>query len=142
MGHEINAIAENQMQLHQQYAHDLPAQKMFEAYRKVINTWETVLKIPGSAYKYLRKSKARVVDAIQQAAPAIGKEKALELFQISKSTFQIWLLEVNRHCIASYFQACSKVYPNQLTNKQGMEIKPYLNCHCFATDALKSMRAI
>ena len=109
---------------------------------KVMDTWKTVVKIPGSAYKYLRKSKARVVDAIQKAAPAIGKEKALELFQISKSTFQTWLLEVNRHCIASYFQACSKVYPNQLTNKQGMEIKPYLNCHCFATDALKSMRAI
>ncbi len=58
MGHQINAIANEQMQLHQKFAHDLPAQKMFEAYRKIIDTWKTVLKIPESAYKYLRKSKA------------------------------------------------------------------------------------
>ena len=111
-GHDIAAQHYEQLQ---RFAHDDKARKLMKAYWNIEDTFRKVFTAADKCRELLREQGEIVVDTIQAVKPALGLDKALDWFAISKATFQRWLFDIKVQCNASYFGDCVRFNPTQLT---------------------------
>lgn len=123
VGSEINAIADNHTELIQtlnQYP------RMFYAYGRLVKTLQQVLS-GGSEYQAkLRTSKELIVNAIIRTKELVPIDNAIRIFNISRSTFHSWVIDVKFKCNESYFGMCNRIYSNQITTNEVQAIKTVL----------------
>ena len=77
--------------------------------------------------KIARENKELIVNTIDQIKDVIPVNTALDLFQISRATFQHYKTTVIYKCDNSYFEWCSRSFPQQLIPSEIRTIKQYLD---------------
>ena len=123
VGSEINKIADNHTELIKTL-NEYP--RMFYAYGRLV---KTVISIVGKAQDYsklVRGAKEKVVKAITRVREFVPIEKAVKMFNISPSTFHVWVSDLHNSCSFSFFKRCNKVYPNQITPTEIKAVKQAL----------------
>ncbi len=74
----------------------------------------------------VRNQKEKVVEAISKVKNVVSIEKAVKVFNISKSTFHTWMIDVKLACDKSFFKKCNRVYPNQIMPQEVKNIREAL----------------
>jgi putative transposase len=74
----------------------------------------------------LSLQKEKLVNAIENIKEFIPIEKALQVFNLSRTTYYNYKTLVINKCDSSYFLLCMKQYPHQLLNKEILQIKNYM----------------
>ncbi len=136
VGSEINKIADNHSEL-VKTLNEYP--RMFYAYGRLV---KTVVSIVGKAQDYsklVRESKEKVVKSIIRAKSFVPIEKAVKLFNISSSTFHVWVSDLQNTCSLSFFKRCNKVYSNQITPNEIKAVKLALTNPSTAHWSIKSI---
>ncbi len=120
IGSEINLIADKHTELIQTLNH---YPKMFYAYGKLIKTLIDITQGVDNFNHVVRNQKAKVVQVISKVKDIVSIEKAVKVFNISKSTFHTWVTDVKLSCDKSFFKMCNRVYPNQIMPHEINNIK-------------------
>ena len=123
MGSEISAIADNHSDLIQtlnQYP------RMFYAYGRLVKTLQSIIGRNSEYLLSLRNNKELIVNAIIRTKQFVPIEKAVRIFNISKSTFHVWVTDVKLKCKSSYFGACNRIYSNQIIPSEIIAVKKAL----------------
>ena len=123
IGSEINAIADNHTELIRtlnQYP------RMFYAYGRLVKTLHQIVATGQEYQNLLRRSKEKIVEAVLKTKDIVSLSSAVQIFNISTSTFHSWVTDVRLQCGKSYFGLCNKVYPNQITVFEVETIKKVL----------------
>lgn len=118
MGYELNNNIEDLYELMKQVAADERMVKTLRSFYRIIKTLKDVI---GTGREYTDKiaeHKYRIVDTIQKCKGAIGLNRTIKLFGISKSTHRIWQMETYFRCGHSISKLCSNAYPQQLTIRE------------------------
>lgn len=112
-----------------------------EALLKCIKVYTSIVSIPKQTKKLVSQSKAKVIDTIERIKKLIPLKDAVEIFNISTSTYYSWLIEVKSKCEDSYFRICNKLYPSQLTKAEVLKIKELLTCSKLLHWPIRSVQA-
>ena len=112
VGSEINEIADQHTELIQTLNH---YPRMFVAYGHLVRTLIQITSKVSDYSHVMRSAKTQIVNAIDKSKGIISIEKAVEVFNISKSTFHTWVIDVKLQCSKSFSKQCVSVYPGQLT---------------------------
>ncbi|MBD79901.1 MAG: hypothetical protein CL840_13390 [Crocinitomicaceae bacterium] len=138
-GFELNKVANQQLELLQQYANNIEQQKNFKAYLKIIGVCRKIIHSHKTLKKVFLESKEELLDVVQKVSPAIGIKKAIKMIGISSTTYYHWLIQTKVKCEFSFFELCNKVYPNQLSKPEILKIKKLLTCEEFKFWPIKSI---
>lgn len=79
----------------------------------------------------IKKTRKKIVDAIESVRDVVPVEKLVPLFKISVSTYKSWLSEVRYSCDNSPLKRCRKWYSKQLTQAEVKCIERMLTCKEF-----------
>jgi len=101
--------------------------KLNEAYAKLSDTFHFIINETKGIKSKLNKHKELVINAIDYVKDIIPVDKALRLFNISRTTYQNYKTTVINLCNESYFLWCVKKYPQQLLKREIEIIKDYMN---------------
>lgn len=124
VGSEINQIADKHTDLIKTL-NEYP--KMFYAYGRLVKTVINVVEKAQDYKKLVKDSKEDIVKAINRVRGYIPVEKAVKLFNITRSTFYIWSSDVLHKCEKSYFNRCNRIYSNQVTPMEIEAVKERLS---------------
>lgn len=118
VGYELNDDITELYELMKKVADDKPVQTALKGFYRITKIFKDII---GTGREYLNKLKDhryRIVDAIQRAKKTIGMKKAIKVFGISRSNYQMWAMEAYFNCTHSIAKLCNNVYPHQLTVKE------------------------
>lgn len=113
-GAELSAIAREKLELIHRFAEDVRAQRVFNAYGRLVHTLHEVFMRSKESRRALREAEERIVEAVSRCGDRLPEHKAIKIFGISRSTYQHWLQEVKARCDRSTLLLCRRRYPFQL----------------------------
>ena len=99
---------------------------MFYAYGRLVNTLISIAETTANFKQVMRNAKEKVVDAIIRTQSLIPITKAVKLFNISKATFNTWVIDTKLQCQKSTFNLCNKIYSCQVIPKEVNAVKKAL----------------
>ena len=73
--------------------------------------------------KFLQR---KILKAVTYMEPQLGLDRALRLFQLSRSKYRQWVLEARFDCFDSFTAICSKHHPHQLEVNEIKKMKKLL----------------
>lgn len=118
LGCEINAFIKEELELIKRIGSSNNSKKIINAYFKLSETYHEILDSFKSIKKHISKHKEKVVNVIEMVKETIPIKDALNVFNISRGTYQNYKTVVINKCDASYFLWCVKQYPQQLLKKE------------------------
>jgi putative transposase len=123
VGSEINDVA-------LKFANEIKAvaqfPKMLHAYANLAKTLTKIIATSKDMSDSLRNDKEMIVEAVLKTQDLIPITKAVEVFNISRGTFNTWVIDVKHKCQKSYFNKCNRIYSNQIIPEEVMQIKKAL----------------
>jgi putative transposase len=126
IGHSQQHILDTgirQVELNQKYKHLSKVQSAVEAIYIGVSDMLELIKIP---IYYLKANRELVLDLIAKHKDVLCLPTLLRIFKISRTTYQLWLLNIKVKCSASYFEQCTRRYGKQLLKPQVELIKEAL----------------
>ena len=123
---EINNIVKQEVELIKRINQSSKIKKINQSYFKICDTFHEVISNVKGIKTLIKNHKELVVNTIEQVKDAIPIEKALKVFNISRSTFENYKSIVIHKCNASYFKWCVKRFTNQLLPTEVETIKKYM----------------
>jgi len=124
---EINAIVKQEVELIKRMNQSSRIKQINQSYFKLADTFHEVISNIKGVKSHLKKHKELIVNTIESVKNAIPIDKALKVFNISRSTFENYKSIVIHKCNASYFNWCVKRFSNQLLLKEVQTIKNYMS---------------
>lgn len=124
---EINEIVKQEIDLIRRINQSTRIKKINQSYFKLADTFHEVISGVKGVKSILKKQKQFVVNAIDEVRDIIPIDKALKVFNISRSTFENYKSILIHKCDSSYFNWCTKRFPNQLLPREVKTIKSYLS---------------
>lgn len=100
--------------------------KMLHAYANLNKVLLSIIATSNEMSASIRKHKDKVVEAVLKTQDLIPITKAVEVFNISRGTFNTWIIDVKHKCEKSYFNRCNRIYSNQIIPEEVMQIKKAL----------------
>jgi putative transposase len=128
---EINDILKQEIELIKRLNQSSKIKKINQRYFKLADTFHEVICNVKGIKSHIKEQKQSIVDAIEQVKNIIPINKALKVFNISRSTFENYKSILIHKCESSYFIWCTKRLPNQLLPVEVKPIKTYMNDHDF-----------
>jgi putative transposase len=126
MGCEVANFIKKELELIKRTGKSRNAKKIMEAYFGLSDTYHEIISDVKGIKHQVALQKEKIVNAIENIKELIPIEKALQVFNLSRSTYHNYKTLVINKCDASYFLWCVKQYPHQLLNKEIMQIKKYM----------------
>lgn len=126
VGFELNGIAQEKLELIQQFAEAKNFQRVFIAYGRLQHIFKSVVTSASNFKQTVRKSREKIVEVVQRVSPVIGVKNAIRVFGISRSTYQHWLIETLVKCDESLLALCRRRYPSQLLPNEVKAMKHLL----------------
>jgi putative transposase len=97
-----------------------------KSYFKLLDALHEMISNVKGIKVIIKDQKELVVNVIEQVKDSIPIEKALKVFNISRTTYQNYKTIVIHKCESSYFNWCTKRFPNQLLPQEVLTIKAYM----------------
>jgi hypothetical protein len=123
LGSELNALAKTAHDELIRYEEAKALRKMIRGLFKAQDAYRGIVQKVKGIPKQMRESKEQIVDTIQHLKGTVGLEELLEVFGISRVTYQRWLLDVKVACDGSYFSECVKRNPLQISRPEIEKLK-------------------
>ena len=123
---EINSIIKQEVELIKRINQSSKIKRINHAYFKLADTFHEVISKIKGVRQLLKNQKELIVNTIESVKSSIPIDKALKVFNISRSTFENYKSIVIHKCNASYFNWCVKRFSNQLLPKEVKTIKNYM----------------
>ena len=111
---EINNIIKQEVELIKRINQSSKIKKINQSYFKLADTFHEVVSSVKGIKSLIKSHKELVVNTIEQVKDCIPIDKALKVFNISRSTFENYKSIVIHKCNTSYFKWCVKRFKNQL----------------------------
>lgn len=92
----------------------------------MVDTYNSIIAPIKGISKQIKEQKEKVVTIIEQIKKHIPINDALQLFKISRATYQNYKTLVLNKCDSSYFLWCVKKYSHQLLKSEINQIKYYM----------------
>jgi putative transposase len=124
---EINDIIKQEVELIKRLNQSSKIKKINESYFKLADTFHEVISKVKGVKSLIKQQKEIIVDTIEQVKDIVPINKALKVFNISRSTFENYKSILIHKCDASYFNWCTKRFPNQLLSIEVNTIKTYMD---------------
>lgn len=123
---EINAVVNEEIELIRRLNQSSKIKRINQSYFVLADTFHEVISKVKGVKQLLKNQKELIVNTIESVKSSIPIDKALKVFNISRSTFENYKSIVIHKCSASYFNWCTKRFSNQLLPKEVQTIKNYL----------------
>ena len=124
---EINNIIKQEVELIKRINQSSKIKKINQSYFKLADTFHDVISNIKGVKSVIKNQKELIVNTIESVKDSISINKALKIFNISRSTFENYKSIVIHKCNASYFKWCVKRFSNQLLPIEVKTIKSYMN---------------
>lgn len=124
---EINDIIQQEVDLIKRLNQSSKIKKINQSYFKLADTFHEVISKVKGVKSLIKEQKEIIVDTIEQVKNIIPIDKALKVFNISRSTFESYKSILIHKCESSYFNWCTKRLPNQLLPVEVKTIKTYMS---------------
>lgn len=124
--YENNRIIKQEIEFIKRYGQSSRVKKVTEGYFKLCDTFHEVISNVGGIKSLINNQKELIVNTIDLVKNSVPIDKALKVFNISRSTYENYKTIIIHKCDASYFKWCAKRYPNQLLPKEVETIKTYM----------------
>lgn len=125
-GSEINDLVKQEIELIKRINQSSKIKRINQAYFKLADTFHEITANSIGIKSLIKKQKELVVNSIEEIKSIIPIDKALKIFNISRSTFENYKSIVIHKCDGSYFNWCTKRFPSQLLSQEVQTIKKYL----------------
>lgn len=123
---EINNVIKQEVELIKRINQSSKIKKINQGYFKLADIFHEVVANVKGIKSLIKKHKELIVNTIEQVKDYIPINKALKVFNISRSTFENYKSIVVHKCNASYFKWCAKRFNNQLLPAEVETIKQYM----------------
>ncbi len=123
---EINNIVKQEIELIKRLNQSSRIKKINECYFKLADAFHNIISNIKSIKSVIKNQKELVINTIESVKDVISINKALKIFNISRSTFENYKSIVIHKCETSYFNWCTKRFPNQLLPTEIETIKQYM----------------
>lgn len=123
---DINELVKQEIELIKRLNQSSNIKRINECYFKLVDTFHFVISKAKGIKTLIKHQKELVVDAIESVKEAISIDKALKVFNISRTTYQHYKTIVIHKCETSYFKWCTKRFSNQLLPQEVLTIKSYM----------------
>jgi len=124
---EINDIIKQEIELIKRLNQSSKIKKINQSYFKLADTFHNVISKVRGVKSLIKEQKELIVDTIEEVKKIIPIDKALKIFNISRSTFENYKSIVIHKCDSSYFNWCTRRFPNQLLPTEVKTIKTYMS---------------
>ena len=125
-GCEVAHFIKEELELIKRTGESRNAKKVMEAYFKLSDTYHEIINDVKGIKNQVALQKEKIVNAIENLKEFIPVEKALQVFNLSRTTYHNYKTLVINKCDSSYFLWCVKQYPNQLLKKEIFQIQNYM----------------
>ena len=126
LGCEVSKFIKDEIELIKRTGKSNNAKLVLESYFVLSDAYQDIIGKVDGLMKKLANQKEKIVDIIENIKDIIPIENALKIFNISRATYQNYKNLVINKCENSYFEWCTKKYPNQLLKNEVSKIKEYL----------------
>jgi putative transposase len=126
IGADLNILAKGSHDELIRYAEAGQLKKVIAGLFKIQDVYRGIVQKVKGIPNQMRESKEQIVDTIQELKSTVGLENVLEAFDMSRATYQRWLLDVKVACDGSYFQWCVKQNPLQVSRPEMEKMKELL----------------
>ncbi|MFC4636453.1 transposase [Dokdonia ponticola] len=123
---EINQIVKEEIAFIKRFNSSSRIKKINQSYFDLADTFHEVISKVKGVKSLIKQQKEIIVDTIEKVKDSIPINKALKVFNISRSTFENYKSILIYKCESSYFNWCTKRFPNQLLPKEVQTIKTYM----------------
>ncbi|NGX85371.1 DDE-type integrase/transposase/recombinase [Aequorivita sp. KMM 9714] len=124
---ELNDIITQEIELIKRLNQSSNIKKINQGYFKLADTFHKVISKVKGLKSLIKGQKEIIIDVIEQVKDFIPINTALKVFNISRSTFENYKSILIHKCEVSYFNWCTKRFPNQLLPKEVKTIKTYMD---------------
>lgn len=126
-GCELSEFINQEVDLIKRFNQSAKIKTIIEYYFKLSDTLIHIMSnVKG--FKYLIKNNMElVVNSVESVKHSVPINKALEIFDISRSSFENYKTILVQKCEASYYKWCTRKMPNQLLANEERTIKNYMN---------------
>ncbi|OWP82955.1 hypothetical protein BWK59_13100 [Flavobacterium davisii] len=123
----LNDLIDEDIDLFQNQNEFPSSKKLSRAYIQLLKGTYTIFDQIKDFNRVVKKNKDIIVNTIESIKNWIPVPEAIQLFRISRATYQNYKTQVLNKCEASYIFWCVKRYPQQLLNQEVLKIKEYFN---------------
>ncbi|MDB9835689.1 DDE-type integrase/transposase/recombinase [Flavobacteriaceae bacterium] len=123
---EINNIIKQEIDLIKRINQSSKIKKINQSYFKLADAFHEVISNIKGIKTVFKEQKEFIVNTIESVKNIIPVDKALKIFNISRSTFENYKSIVIHKCNVSYFNWCANRFTNQLLPKEVQTIKNYM----------------
>jgi len=124
---EINTIVKEEIELIKRMNQSSKIKRINQSYFKLADTFHGVISNIKGIKSVTKNQKELIVNTIESVKQTIPIDKALKVFNISRSTFENYKSVVIHKCNTSYFNWCVTRFSNQLLPKEVQAIKKYMS---------------
>ena len=124
---DINDIIRQEIELINRINQSSKIKKINQSYFKLADAFHKVISKVKGLKSLINEKKEIIVDTIEQVKDIVPINKALKIFNISRSTFENYKSILIHKCEASYFNWCTRRFPNQLLPVEVKAIKTYMS---------------
>ncbi len=125
-GCDVAQFIKSEIELIKRTGKSSNAKLVLESYFVLSDAYHDILNSVSGIKKQFANQKEKIVNVIENIKNVIPIQDALKVFNISRATYQNYKNLVINKCENSYFEWCTKKYPNQLLSKEVLKIKQYL----------------
>jgi putative transposase len=126
VGCELAEFVNQEIELLKRIGQSSNIKKINESYFKLVDSFHEMISDVKGIKSIIKDQKELVINTIESVKDSIPIDKALKVFNISRTTYQNYKTIVIHKCEASYFKWCTKRFPNQLLPKEVLTIKAYM----------------
>lgn len=126
LGCEVANFIKEELELIKRTGESKHAKKVMEAYFKLSDTYHEILSTVKGIKQQIALQKEKLVNTVEKVKDIIPVERALKVFNISRTTYHNYKVLVISKCESSYFLWCARQYPHQLLKKEILQIKKYM----------------
>ena len=123
---ELNQVIQKEIELIKKLNQSSKIKAVIQSYFQLCQTFHSILEKTKNIKTLLRKHKEKVVNTIEKVKHIIPIENALQVFKLSRSTYENYKAIVVHRCWHSYFNCCVKQFSNQLLPQEVKTIKNYM----------------
>tara|TARA_R110002096_G_scaffold433905_1_gene654074 strand:+ start:407 stop:1687 length:1281 start_codon:yes stop_codon:yes gene_type:complete len=123
---EINQVVKEEVEFIRRFNSSSRIKKINQSYFDLADAFHEVISKVKGVKSIIKREKEIIVNTIEQVKDIVPIDKALKIFNISISTFENYKSILIHKCESSYFNWCTKRFPNQLLPKEVLTIKTYM----------------
>lgn len=117
LGFELNDLANSELELLKEFARSKNARRIFMTYVRIGRFLQSVVtnKVIKEQFK---KNKEDLIDVVERARKTLPLKQVLKCFNLSETTYNLWVLGMYSNCSKSKLDWCLAKQPHQLKSEE------------------------